>query len=569
MIRTLSDRIASLTPRWAALLLVLVCLALYLPGLASLPPMDRDEPRFAQASKQMLETHDFVDIRYQDEARNKKPVGIYWLQATAVALGEAIGVPDARRTIWLYRLPSLLGAIAAVLATYWTALAVTSRRAAFAAALLFAGTVILTVEAHLAKTDAVLCATVAVAMGALIRLYPGTAGTAPARRGLWLPAVFWTAVGVGVLIKGPITPMVPAFTVAVLAVKDRSARWLGALRPGLGLLWVLLLVLPWLVMILVRTHGAFLADSVGHDMLGKVGGAQESHGAPPGTYLAAFWVTAWPMAPFALLAAAGAWRRRREPAVAFLLAWIVPTWLLFEAVSTKLPHYVMPTYPALAILAALVLDGPVPAMPRRRWVTVLSFALLALLPSAIAVVLAIGRGYLWESLATGTLLLGLLAAVIGVGLAGLAACEIGARRLLAAALPAAAAAFVLNLFVLGMLLTPGASPLLALSGRLAATGRTVMAACPDPAFASVVDHEPSLVFLTGTDLELTTAEGAAAFLKGGDCRAAFVERRAEPAFTAALGDVPGVALATRVAGTAINGAKHLDIGVYVRQRSQP
>ena len=96
-----------------------------------------------------------------------------------------------------------------------------------------------------------------------------------------------------------------------------------------------------------------------------------------------------------------------------------------------------------------------------------------------------------------------------------------------------------------------------------------MAACPDPGFATVVDHEPSLVFLTGTDLDLTTAEGAAAFLKGGDCRAAFVERRAEPAFAAALGGLPGVALATRVAGTAINGGKHLDIGIYVRQRSQP
>ena len=67
---------------------VLLSLACFLPGFASLQPMDRDEPRFAQASKQMLETGDFVDIRFQDEARHKKPVGIYWLQSAAVALAR-------------------------------------------------------------------------------------------------------------------------------------------------------------------------------------------------------------------------------------------------------------------------------------------------------------------------------------------------------------------------------------------------------------------------------------------------------------------------------------------------
>ena len=72
---------------------------------------------------------EYVDIRFQDEVRYKKPVGIYWLQAAAVKAGEALGVPQARTTIWLYRLPSLFGAIGAVLLTYWAALAFVSRRA--------------------------------------------------------------------------------------------------------------------------------------------------------------------------------------------------------------------------------------------------------------------------------------------------------------------------------------------------------------------------------------------------------------------------------------------------------
>src|SRR5205823_12955817 len=69
------------------------------------------EARFAQATRQMLETGDFLQIRFQDEARNKKPAGIYWLQAAAVS---AFSTPGAT-AIWPYRLPSLLGGIAAVL----------------------------------------------------------------------------------------------------------------------------------------------------------------------------------------------------------------------------------------------------------------------------------------------------------------------------------------------------------------------------------------------------------------------------------------------------------------------
>src|SRR5882762_12028305 len=92
-------------------LLAALCLLLYLPGLASIPPLDRDEARFAQASRQMLETGDFLRIRFQDEARNKKPAGIYWLQAAAVA---AFSTPEST-AIWPYRLPSVVGALAAAL----------------------------------------------------------------------------------------------------------------------------------------------------------------------------------------------------------------------------------------------------------------------------------------------------------------------------------------------------------------------------------------------------------------------------------------------------------------------
>src|SRR6266576_3947138 len=155
----------------AMLLLVFVSLVSFLPGFFNIPPVDRDEARFAQATKQMLEAGDYIDIRFQDEVRYKKPVGIYWLQAGVVKTASALGFPHALTTIWLYRIPSLIGATAAVLLTYWAALAFISRRAAVLAGLMMASCVLLGVERLIAKTDAMLLLTVVAAMGAMARAY--------------------------------------------------------------------------------------------------------------------------------------------------------------------------------------------------------------------------------------------------------------------------------------------------------------------------------------------------------------------------------------------------------------
>src|SRR5829696_3199901 len=361
----------------ALVVLSLACLA---PGFVSLQPMDRDEPRFAQASKQMLETGDFVDIRFQNEARHKKPVGIYWLQAASVAAGEALGVPDAHTAIALYRIPSLVGATAMVLLTYWAALAFGGRREAFLAAAFMAASVIVMVEARLAKTDAVLGACSVAAMGALARAYFVRGA---ARLPLSTVLIFWLAVAAGVLVKGPLVPMFAALAVLALFFRERSARWFLALRPGLGVLIVLALALPWFVAIAVKSGGAFFTESVGHDMLGKVGTAQTYHWQPPGFYLLAFFATFWPAAALAVLAIPFAWKNRSDDRIAFALAWIVPSWLVFELVPTKLPHYVMPLYPAVAIVTVLALSRGFVAP--RDLAAKLTALLMPFIPAGIAV----------------------------------------------------------------------------------------------------------------------------------------------------------------------------------------
>src|SRR5437899_11993908 len=184
----------------AVAVLVLASLLAFLPGFFQIPPTDRDEARFAQATKQMLETGEYVHIRFQDEVRYTKPVSIYWLQAGVVKTASALGFPHAITTIWLYRIPSLIGATAAVLLTYWAALAFISRRAAVLAGLMMASCVLLSIEGRIAKTDAALLATIVAAMGAMGRLYlPEQRQRMDARASWVLPAIFWPAMAGGIM----------------------------------------------------------------------------------------------------------------------------------------------------------------------------------------------------------------------------------------------------------------------------------------------------------------------------------------------------------------------------------
>src|SRR3569833_3789401 len=277
------DYAAASHARALVVLLVFSLLAL-LPGCFTIPPVDRDEARFAQATKQMLETGEYVDIRFQDEVRYKKPVGIYWLQAAAVKAGEAAGVPAARTTIWLYRLPSLIGAAGAELLTYWSALAFVTRRSALVAALMMATSVLLGVEARLAKTDAFLLLTCVAVMGAMARIYLGSRRQPEQDTGWGMPALLWTAAAVSFLIKGPLVLMFVGLTALVLSIADRSGRWIWRLKPVAGFAWLLLLVLPWFIAIVAKSGDAFFVRAGGRGGRGGGAGGRGARGAPPGGY---------------------------------------------------------------------------------------------------------------------------------------------------------------------------------------------------------------------------------------------------------------------------------------------
>jgi 4-amino-4-deoxy-L-arabinose transferase-like glycosyltransferase len=479
------------------LVLTLFCLLLWAPGVFSLPPLDRDESRFAQSSKQMLETGQLIDIRFGHVPRYKKPVGIYWMQAATTAIA---GLGD-RTEIWTYRLPSLLGAIIAVWLTFWCARAIAGPEVSFLASALLAGTLLLTGEATIATTDAVLLACVLGMQGMLFRAYMSMKGGGePLGTGLALAG--WAALGLGILVKGPAVLVVPAVTMIVLSLWDRDWRWLGETRPLIGVGLVLLIAAPWFIAIGLKSHWNFFQQSLGQDFATKLQGGQESHGQPPGYFLALLSLTFWPAILFLLPSLAAAIRSRAEPAARFLLIWAA-AWVVFELVPTKLPHYVLPVYPALAIMAAAWALKP--RDDASVWEKALSlvspaqFLLVTVALGAAAMILPgkYGDGTMWWVLAPVVLLAALSVAALVAWF----------RQ----ALAAAAVFAVLAPLALYPFLTAGVGPRLTqlwVSPRAAAAEQRLrIASDPPPALAGYV--EPSLVFLLGTETRQTDGRGAA------------------------------------------------------------
>jgi 4-amino-4-deoxy-L-arabinose transferase-like glycosyltransferase len=474
------------------------------------------------------------------------------LQAAAVKASTLLGRKQAEIRISAYRLPSLFGAIGAVLLTYWTALAFVSRRASVVAAVMMAACVLLGVEARLAKADAALLFTVIAAMGVMARVYLNRLeGWEGWRRQFLLPLIFWGALALGVLVKGPMILMIVGLSALTLCILDRSVRWMAGLTPLVGVPIFLVLVLPWFIAIYARSGPAFLTQSAG-DEFAKVFSAQDSRFWPPGYFFVLFFLTFWPASLLAGLAAHTVWRASAEAPVKFLLAWLVPSWIIFELVITKAPHYVLPLYPAIAILLAGCIDTH--RLSRTRWMEYGTFWWFAV--PALAAVIGVALTLRYEG-DFGWRAWPLLAASVVFGLRAWWLYDVdGAERSI---LRACAAAILLAMGTFW-----GVIPSLTSLFPSDAVARAVHASeCPSPQVAAVGFSEPSLVFQLGTDTQFTDAAGAASFLTRGPCRFAVVDAQQDRQF-ARRAEVLGLRYdkGTQFSGFSIGSGSRIAFTIY-------
>jgi len=498
-------------------------MAYFLPGFAGIPPIDRDEPRFAQATKQMIETGNYSDIRFQKETRYKKPVGIYWLQAASVKLLN----PERLNEIWAYRVPSLIGATGSVLMTAALGSLLFGPAAGFLASVLLAASLLLNVEARLAKTDAFMLLCVLVAQYVMAKAY--LARHAAQKTGKLAFLLFWTAQGVGFLVKGPILLLITLGTLIGLRIVDKDIVWFRALRPRWGIPLALLIAAPWFVIIMLSSHGEFAVQSAGNDMLAKIWQGQNRGMIPPGLHLLAFPVVFFPGSLLAMLAIPYVWNNRSDPPIRFCLSWIVPMWLVFELSMTKLPHYVMPAYPAIAMLAAYAAGKIFQEPSGTRWNGLPRAAMIVWVLAGLLLLLTLAAPFL----ITGQPVM-ISALIAGITLVFMQAASIKLYATRSANLPAALAmgSLLFTLLVFGTTFP-------ALS-RLWMTPQVVQVAekvkpCSELKIASAAYNEPSLIFLAGTNTSVINDGAAVAELMKRDaCHLGLVEKKHEEAFSAAF-----------------------------------
>ena len=538
------------------LMLWLVALALF-AGQWSMPVTDRDEARYSQAATQMMETGDYVDIRFQEQPRYVKPAGIYWMQ---VVSAQPFGGPDA--PIGAFRIPSFLGILIASLLTAMIGARIAGGPAGALAGGILGFSLLAGVEGRIAKTDAMLLASGTLAQLGLFMILVQPKGTPPQSFRPW-PFLFWFGGGLAVLIKGPIITMVSATTIAGYLALTRDWRALRRLRPLIGLVVFAVVGLTWVALITIQTEGEFIRESVGHALLGKVAEGDDAHGGPPGYHTLALPIMFWPGTALLFLAGAAAWTRRREPVMAFLISWIVPTWIIFEIVATKLPHYVLPAYPALAILAAIGVRDASSLLEskgvRRGHMAVL--ALFTIVTLALAALPYIGVSEMGGELITpahiATTVLGVVCLAVGIW--------VFRKPTITRVAYASLAPLAYYAVVLG-----GALPQLHTMWPAQSIAKVAsqIEGCTDIQFATAGYREPSNVFYLGTDTLLTDGEGAAAFLRDNpSCGVAIVDRREADGFDASTRGLPLRELAV-VKGYNVSKGRNLEMRIIVRAESE-
>lgn len=368
--------------------LVLFCSALvYLAGLDTAPLADRDEPRFAQTSRQMLQSGDWIVPRFLDEVRTAKPVMIYWLQAgTMRVLGDSV---------FAARLPSMvamlltLGLLASVLPY------MVGRMRAGWATFVLSSSVLVFWSAKSSTTDSVLLLWITIAQLCLYAAWRG-------RAGWWIILCWGIVTGLAVLTKGPVIFGVQGATLILLwifswkpinrpaPIVSMSISKLiesGFARLAFFTLMVCIIAGPWLYLVTER-EPMFLFKSISHDVIARAAGSLENHWGPPGYYLLTIWATFFPWSLFLVAAIGRGVVRFRSPIHRFSICAIVGPWILFECVSTKLPHYLLPVFPFLALLVA---DAIVAAYRRRnRWLGDRAFMSAAYIWGAIVCGVAVG-----------------------------------------------------------------------------------------------------------------------------------------------------------------------------------
>src|SRR5436190_2601975 len=348
------------------ILLFFGCLLFHVAGTWSLPLIDRDEPRFAEASREMIERGDYVVPYFNNQRRLDKPPLTYWAQTASYRI---FGEND-----FAARLPSAIAAaLTAILIFAWGG-RIGGEKLGWWAAIIFTLSLQTFVHAKAAVADMWLVLFMTLASWAGYELLVDS-NRAAARLAVasypqprwWL--TFYLALALGFLAKGPIA-WTPLLTIAVVIIYTREWLLLGHFKFVRGVLLTLVVVALWGIPALIQTRGEFFTVGIGRHVISRSLMTLEGHGASSlgmyalllPFYLVTVFISFFPWSIKLPWLVGKLWRNRetgfgalghnRTRGATYLMSGIAVVFVIFTLVSTKLPHYTLPAFPLLALLLA-------------------------------------------------------------------------------------------------------------------------------------------------------------------------------------------------------------------------
>jgi 4-amino-4-deoxy-L-arabinose transferase-like glycosyltransferase len=340
-------------------LLFVGCVLFHVAGTWTLPLIDRDEPRFAEASREMIERSDYIVPRFNNQVRLDKPPLTYWAQTASY---RVFGQND-----FAARLPSTIAAALIALSLLGWGLRIGGAGVGWWAAIIFTLSLQTFLHAKAAVADVWLVLFVTLAHWAgyeLLRdrLSPPADQIANIKlqtsRWWW---IFYLSLAFAFLAKGPIG-WIPLLTVLSTKFFWVEPKLNSRFRFLAGSLLMLTIVALWGIPALIQTHGEFFIVGIGRNVVGRSFATMEGHGANSlGMYLLLlpfYFITVFAsFFPWSIkipFLTARLWQRRDKIDI-YLLAGIAIIFVIFTFVTTKLPHYTLPAFPLLALLLARAL----------------------------------------------------------------------------------------------------------------------------------------------------------------------------------------------------------------------
>ena len=347
-------RINSTSAKYA---IVFLCIVLFhILGTWSVPLIDRDEPRFAEASREMIERGDYIVPHFNNQLRLDKPPLTYWAQVVSYRI---FGEND-----FAARFPSAVAAALVAIALLGWGNKIGGGRVGWWAAIIFTLSLQTFLHAKAAVADMWLVLFVTTAHWAGWELIANREMRNANRNAHWWWWIFYVSLALGFLAKGPIG-WTPLLTLAVMKFFSRDTDFARQFKFVRGIFLTLVIIALWGIPALMQTHGEFLRIGIGRHVIGRSVGAMEGHGSnslwiyllllPFYSVTILFSFLPWTIYTPALikqLRLKQRGNRLSDQVDVYLLCGAVIIFIIFSLIKTKLPHYTLPAFPLIALLAA-------------------------------------------------------------------------------------------------------------------------------------------------------------------------------------------------------------------------